>query len=139
MSNPDKCKQMAIEVTKQLAEESKRDAKGVDWDVYQKECDRNEGLEYEIEGLIIERDEAISKCAVMDSVLLDTCTADTKVLACEAATDAYDLTNKEALNKIKADAIREAAKSLCWYRGLPNTVDASELNEYADKLEKGEL
>ena len=41
-------------------------------------------------------------------------------------------------NKIKADAIREAANALCWYRGLSNTVDADELNEYADKLEKGE-
>jgi hypothetical protein len=42
---------MAVEVTKQLEADSKRDAKGCAWDVYQKECDRNDGLESEIEEL----------------------------------------------------------------------------------------
>ena len=51
MSNPDRCKQMAKEVQADLTAESKRDAKGCDWDVYQRECDKNEGLEYEVEEL----------------------------------------------------------------------------------------
>jgi len=81
--------------------------------------------------------EAVAKCAVMDAVLLDTCTADTKVKACEAATDAYDLTDKEALAKIKADAIREAAKYTCSDYWM--VTNEQELNIYADKLEAGTL
>ena len=40
---------MARSIRADLAAESKRDAKGCDWDVYQRECDKNEGLESEIE------------------------------------------------------------------------------------------
>ena len=40
---------MSEEITKQLAAESNRDAKGCDWDRYQAVCDSNDGLESEIE------------------------------------------------------------------------------------------
>jgi hypothetical protein len=124
MSNPDRCRQMAVEVTKQLAEESKRDAKGVSWERYQAVCDRNEGLEYEVEELKAKVAELKVEAYELDV---------------EFSSVVAELNSKSDINKIKADAIREAAKSLCWYRGLPNTVDASELNDYADKLESGTL
>jgi hypothetical protein len=128
MSNPDKCKQMAIEVTKQLAEESKRDAKGVSWDVYQNECDRNDGLEYEIEEL--------KKLAYLVDQRNEQ--GEGNVISYKDAFESASPTLTQ-IRSIGANAIREAAKSLCWYRGLPNTVDASELNDYADKLEAGTL
>jgi hypothetical protein len=44
---------------------------------------------------------------------------------------------KQSIPKIRADAIREAATALCNFRGLMNTVDQDELNEYANKIEDG--
>lgn len=47
--------------------------------------------------------------------------------------------NRPHENKIKADAVREAANSICYFRGLYNTATHEELNEFADKIERGEL
>jgi hypothetical protein len=49
---------------------------------------------------------------------------------------------EESHNKIKAEAeaVREAANSICYFRGAyMNTATHEELIEHANKLERGEL
>ena len=122
---------MAKEITKQLAEESKQAAKGCDWDVYQKECDRNEGLEYEIEQLK-------ARVAELESELKNYQFTD----ECDS-TDLEDL--QDELPKIMADAIREATPPIRTGIMAMRSRTIRGFNECcrvmlkkADKLERGE-
>lgn len=152
MSNPERCKQMAKEITKQLAEESKRDAKGVEWSVYQIECDRNEGLESENEMLKAKVSE-LEDLAYMVNQIGNGVTVSYKEMhestfrthknmkdSLMRALDTLDRVDKD-LNKANADAIREAVKSALVSKNHPYhwSVIRDDMNEYADKLEAGEL
>ena len=121
MCNPERCKAMVLEVQADLARESEREAKGCDWDVYQKECDRNEGLEYEVE-------ELKAKVAELESGYIIDPSKD-------------DIRLSGVLNKIKADAIREAVKAALVSKNHPYhwSVIRDDMNDYADKLEASTL
>ena len=103
---------MSEEITKQLAAESKREAKGVSWDRYQAVCDELESLQYEF------------------GILEISLNAEVKAM------------NETCANmpKIKADAIREAIRqsgTIINEEYKMEVVFIPDLLSYADRLERG--
>ena len=103
---------MAEEVQADLAKQSEREEKGVDWARYQAVCDELESAEYEIESLK-------AKVAELESGYIIDPSKD-------------DIRLSGTLNKIKADAIRSAKP---WV----DNCSADNLEEVARKIEAGTL
>jgi hypothetical protein len=130
--------QMAKDITADLASESKRDAKGVDWARYQAVCDELESLQYSIEEGCTPADARVLRKANHD-LAAELEEAQGRIETLEARVKAFD---KGGLNWLMADAIREAVETLRTEQTIGGTkwlCRVVELVDYADKLEAGEL